>query len=414
MKILYLTWGETPRTSGAYGSQALNQFKANIALTGATGKFVAAVPLIHSGHVRERGQYTHELKNVRERLANIEYEQIPIYCAQPLIFPNRWTFKFNHIGANLRLRQLVDRFDPDVIHCRSYHATFAALRLREATSARYRILFDARGLWIDELALRKGWESSSRNYRFFRALESYLLGAADAVVAVSEGMKEYFISQAARRVETIYLSAPVRLLSSAAVRTETYVERVSVVYLGTLDSNSWHPPDELRRLIEYLLKLGLKIDLKIITMSDHAALEPIFKPLGLGSFRVVRTHSAKELAAELREADFGVLSYFRPTGVLEHRLSSVVMAIKTAEYLGAGVPILVNKHCGGAAGIVREHRVGLAYDPESFSELTRDAVISLLEPGVRRRAIDVAFAKFDIGSNAQRYASLYSSLAAPN
>jgi len=112
----------------------------------------------------------------------------------------------------------------------------------------------------------------------------------------------------------------------------------------------------------------------------------------------------------LASCHLGVLSYFNPETKNEKLLSSVVMAVKTAEYLAAGLPILVNKLCGGAAGIVEAHAVGIAYDPDTFAEIDGASFRALLGEEVSERAVSLAGDVFDYRANAERYSELYRSV----
>ncbi|WP_436287644.1 glycosyltransferase [Variovorax paradoxus] len=371
--------------------------------------FVSAVPLLHSGLVRERAAYFKEKNEVRKRLKGIPFFTLPIYAPQNFVFSSRHSFRTMHIGASWHLARLLRRIDPDVVHCRSYHATYAALQLRERLGKKYKVIFDARGVWSAEVALKRNFPEEGKNYKFLLNLEKWIVEKSDATISVSPQMGRYFENLGCNRSACIYLSAPVdkfEKLSSSAPK-EKEPQAIALVYLGTLGVDTWHKPSELVALYKHLVALVGRVRLKIITMSNHGALLKQLEALGLCDVEIVSTKSIEELAAELGGMDIGVLSYFKPKTKNERLLSSVVMAVKTAEYLAAGLPILVNKYCGGAAEVVSTNSVGIAYNPDTFEEITEHALNSLRTGGAQQRSVFIAKDLFDRSANAQRYAKTY-------
>lgn len=410
MKVAYLTWGETPRVSGVFGSQAIAQFVENgRALPDAQLYFISAIPLLNSGLVREKMGYFRERKKVIDRLEGIPFISIPIYAPQNFIFSSKKTFPWVHLGASRHLAKVLRKIVPDVVHCRSYHAAHAALRVRARLKLKFKVVFDARGLWSEEVALRKNFSRESEDYLFLKELEKRIVQESDATISVSSPMANYFENIGCKKSASIYLSASVEKLSKKADRMAPCQEDdpISLVYLGTLASTSWHHPSELIALYKHLSSLGRRITLKVITMSNHADIKLQLEESGIRDASIVLTKSPEELAQHLSEMQIGVLSYFKPKNENEKLLSNVVMAVKTAEYLAAGLPILVNRFCGGAAGVVKDNSVGIAYDPGTFEEIDGSSLQSLLHPEVSGRAVELAWDLFDYKSNAQRYKNIY-------
>ncbi|NRB64995.1 MAG: hypothetical protein HRU40_18570, partial [Saprospiraceae bacterium] len=162
MKIMYLTWGETPRSYGVFNSQVISQFiETKKIMEDDEFYFLSALPIIHSGLIREKTSYfSTEFKAVKNRLnkAKVEFAAIPIYAPQNFVTSAKNTFKFMHFGALKHFLKILNKVQPDVIHCRSYHAAFAAINAREKYGLFYKVIFDVRGLWPEEVALKKGWD----------------------------------------------------------------------------------------------------------------------------------------------------------------------------------------------------------------------------------------------------------------
>jgi hypothetical protein len=162
MKIIYLTWGETPRSYGVFGSQVINQLVSNYK-SNKDSQFhlVSAVPLIHSGFVREKINYIDEIKKIKRSLGNISFSWIPIYATQNFINSNRFTFKLMHGLSHLHLLRKMKEIKPDIVHCRSYHAAWAAITIRDKYKLNYKVIFDGRDLWPEEMALKQCFSEQS-------------------------------------------------------------------------------------------------------------------------------------------------------------------------------------------------------------------------------------------------------------
>ena len=162
---------------------------------------------------------------------------------------------------------------------------------------------------------------------------------------------------------------------------------------------------KIRDLLE-----GGSIKLVIVSTSDHCAIRHVLKDVPESDLTLTSTRTVDDLALIVSNANIVVLSYFIPKNNQEKVLASIVLAVKTAEYLATGLPILVNRHCGGAATVVVNNGLGIAYDPETFAELTRDCLRVLLKPSLREKAVSFSRENFDYKCNAERYADLYKSL----
>lgn len=161
MNIIYLTWGETPRTHGVYGTQVIDQLsfihsampESNIAL-------VCAVPIINSGIVRDGLNWIRDLINIKRFMLPVSFNLIPIVAPQNFVNSSRHTFCLFHIFTWRFLKRLILKYNPQIIHCRSYHSAWAAIKCRERYRFKYKVIFDPRGLYPEEVSLKR--EKSGR------------------------------------------------------------------------------------------------------------------------------------------------------------------------------------------------------------------------------------------------------------
>lgn len=408
MNIIYLTWGETPRSYGVFASQVIGQFVENSKQTKDNNYFfISAVPIVHSGLVRDKFGYFKEIEMVKKQLGSIPFIRIPIYVTQNFVNSSKATFKYMHIGVYRHLKNKFLEIKPEMVHCRSYHAAWAALKVKEKYGFNYKIIFDGRGLWPEEVSLKKGFKKDSKNYLFLKNIEKELLLKCDVSVAVSDTMKEHYKNLGANRVECIYLSASTQKLLPKQSQTTSKKKDTVFCYVGALSKDTWHQPLQLLELYRHLRNVVDNPKLIIVTTSNHEVIKEVFSEIPNEELTFTSTKSIDELSEVLSLADFGVLSYFKPKTTEEKLLGSMVLAVKTAEYLSAGLPVIVNSYCGGAAKIVENYHLGISYNPNSFEELTKKSIVSIKNKYTKFEINEKAKELFDYKVHAKEYVKLY-------
>ncbi len=412
MKICYLTWGETPRSYGVFGSQVIAQL-VETSKTMPESKFylVSGIPIIHSGLIREKLRYKTETKKIEKKLENICFNRIPIFSTQNFVISSRNTFKLMHIFSNIILANYLSSIKPNIVHCRSYHSAWAALKAKKENKLEYKIIFDARGIYPEEVAFKKNFSPTSRDYLFLKNVEKILLENSDISISVSDTMLEAFKEFNYKRIEKIYLSAPVTSLKPKVKISNKYnnFQKVTYCYLGALTENTWHQLSELLRLYKFLRTLNWQSNLKIITTSNHLKIKQVFSEF-LNEISVISIKTVKELKEHLGSVDIGLLQFRNNLTFAEKAVGHTILGTKTVEYLSAGLPIIVNKYCGGAATFIKRNKIGISYDPNTFKELSQKNISYFLNDGRHEDRARLAEKFFDYKSNAEKYKELYNCL----
>lgn len=410
MKIVYLTWGETPRSYGVFGSQVIGQFvETNRASAKDEFYFISGLPLVHSGLVREKFSYDTELRKVKEKLAEISFSVVPIFAPQNFVNSSKATFPFMHFFSDNLLARKLKKINPDVVHCRSYHAAYAAIKAKEKQNLSYKIVFDARGIWPEEVALKKGYSNSNDNYIFLKSIEKEILEKSNVTIAVSDTMKDRFRQLGAKEVKCIYLSANTEKLRNTR-RILTEGNAVVFTYVGALSENTWHSTTELHKLYTKIREQLPKTKLLIATTSSHQNILNIFSNIPNEELELTSFKDVSELKNIYSRSDYGLMSYFNPKTSKDMELSNMVLAVKIVEYLAGGLPIIVNKTCGGAAYLVDKYQLGITYDPNSFSEITKEKMTKFINDNKSEDRSSIAKQLFDYETNAVKYRQVYESL----
>ena len=408
MKVVYLTWGETPRTYGVFGSQVIGQFVETAKLSpDSEFHFISAVPMIHSGLTREKWKYFSELACVKKRLGSVQFHWLPIIASQNYVNSSKFTFIFMHGIAHWFLKKKLVRLRPEIVHCRSYHAAWAALSVRSKYSLNYKIVFDGRGLWPEEVALKRNWSKASDDYKFLKYIENILLSECDSSISVSHTMHEHYVGLGSKNDRCIYLSADTAQLKLDMNELDK-VKIIRFCYVGALSEDSWHQPQALVELYRKLRTLVPKSQLTIVTTSNHDALKRQFMEFPTDELVFTSTKTQSDLKQVLKFQDFGLMAYFLPTNSNEELLGKMVLAVKTAEYLAAGLPMICNGYCGGAARIIQDNKLGIVYFPENINSLTKEDILLYLNQSARQDCQTFALNNFDYSMNARRYKLAYS------
>lgn len=401
--IVYLTWGETPRSYGVFGSQTVGQFKSNAeSAPGLKYMFVSGVPVIHSGVYREKFQYAGELKKIQEKLVDIPFCVIWIPTIQTYINSNEKTFfKLHSRAAHRKLAEIVK--DAQVVHCRSYHAAWAALQTKNFYNLTYRIIFDVRGFWPEEVTYRKGYSEKISSYIFRKEIEKELVEKCECIVSVSRTMEDHMNEIGGRISKLILLSCDTNLAEEYPVQ-RVAKEKYRLTYCGALGHSTWHSPIALRNLYDkFKLELGAT-SLHLITTSPSANFMDAFSDLENGEVCISQAHSLDDVYRHLSVGDFYALSYRIPTNFIERTLARAVLATKTAEYSAFGRTILCNNYCGGASSLVDEHDLGITYSPHTHKEITKNNLMAAFGKVPDRDLINELFSA---ESHARQYADIY-------
>lgn len=352
MKILYLTWGETPRKSGVYGTQVLKQISFLHKYSNQlTIKLVCAIPLINSGILRDGIGWLRDIFYIKKNIMSCSMDIIPIVAPQNFIYSSRHTFKLFHFLGCYFLKKIIKKNKPDIVHCRSYHAAWAAIECRSKYRLKYQILFDPRGLFPEEISLKKGLSWTKKNIEFWKLIENKIILRSDYIVCVSDTMTEYFKSLGAKNVETIYLGVDDSIKINQRLTDDS---KILFCYVGALSEDGWHKTSELVKLFQRIIEIYNDARLLIVSNSNNFSVLKAFPVEQRHRVDIKSVKSYTEVADLIKNAHYGILSYFIPKTNHEKILSRMVLAVKTAEYTANSLPILCNMYCGGAESIIKK------------------------------------------------------------
>lgn len=302
-----------------------------------------------------------------------------------------------------------------IVHARGYVPALIALGARGASGARF--LFDMRGFWIDEKVEAGHWTSGGVLDRVGRWCERRFFRSADAIVSLTdEGVRAL--------AELGHDTAPnvlVRVIPTCVdldrftpgakepelVRSLGLAGACVLGCVGTM--SNWYMRHEMLRYLAYLTRLLDHTRVLIVTREDHHELEHDAERAGIPPGRLALAKADfNDMPLFIRLFDAGVF-FIRP--VLSKRGSA---ATKLAEFLGCGVPVVINDGVGDSGRIVRDGRVGVVLprvDADVFDQSLQDVRGLLADGEAASRCRRVAHELFDLESGVDEYRRLYGRLS---
>ena len=285
---------------------------------------------------------------------------------------------------------------PDIVHVRSYVPALMALWVRRWTRAK--LLFDIRGFWADERVEGGIWSAERLPYRVLYTIakwcERRFFATADAVVTLTHASVPR-VHELLRRRDVDVVVIPTCVDLDRFGLSEPRTDGPHLNWCGSI--GTWYRFDLVPPLAA---ALGLPLD--VVTRQTELAHDLLD-----GEPATVRTLPAELVPTALRTGDVGL-------SLCVGSASKVASApTRFAEYLAAGMPVVVNPGIGDTVAIVERERVGVVLEGEGEAAI-REAADRLRElladPELPARCRRVARDLFDVEAGSRAYSELYRSL----
>ncbi len=319
-QVIYLTFNDSP--GGIYSSQVIDTCRFLESEKIANVRLVAFVSL---------RKYFSFRKIIRSAFGN------------SIVLP-MWPGIQNWRKNLGRLRRIISKAKPDVIICRGIFATNLALD----SGCKVKVCFDGRGAYFSEFS-----EYDVSNGRFSTAeikeLEQRAIGESNFRLAVSNALISYWKKQYAysdnRHVVIPCTLAPHHLNNKESGRTDS---EIRIVFSG--GTGGWQSLQVLESILAPAFRNEQRLRLVILakTLPDNFTMAREFPG------RISNTWlTEKEVPAALSSCDYGWL-------VRENSVTNEVASpVKFAEYLAAGLQIIISRDLGDFSAFVEQHGCGM-------------------------------------------------------
>jgi glycosyltransferase involved in cell wall biosynthesis len=324
------------------------------------------------------------------------------------------------VFAGYRLaRRLVCQKQIELVHARSHIPATIALRLKRRLGTK--MIFDVRGLLADEYVDAHHWRKDSVPYRLTKNAERRALTAADGVVTLTQRIWDvikdwdslrdrsvpHAVVPCCADLELFHFDAAAR----AAWRTELGIEdRFVLVYSGSIDG--WYLTEEMCDFFVTLRAQKPTAFFLWLTNGNRERIKSLMTDRGVSKedFQIISALPA-DVPSYLSAADAG-LAFIK--NCFSKQASSPT---KYAEYLGCGLPLVINAGIGDSDALIDDEKVGVLVRRFDQEEYTRAAAaIGVMTNDVeqtRARTREVAERLLDVRRvGRERYVALYEQVLA--
>ncbi|MEX2014106.1 MAG: glycosyltransferase [Parcubacteria group bacterium] len=295
----------------------------------------------------------------------------------------------------------------NIIHARSYLSSLAVYFLKKM-GLKAKVVFDMRAPYLLEGVVYRRWVDPDPNYRFWEKAERKMFSSADAVVSQATGMVDY--------VKRISPSARVFYIPNC-VDTDKYLigheereagrkrlgigDRFALVYSGSF--GGLHPPSFIARLYFEFRKHLPDPYFLVVTHSNPVSISGKLAGLGISQseFKVLHHPPNLEKVISLGDVGVGAMGGEIPT-------TPLVLSVKVAEYLAAGLPVISSEEMRSVAELVEKEKCGVAiklFDQKDIRVKMQKLVREHEE--MRKNALRVARKYFSVKVCAKKYLKIY-------
>lgn len=306
----------------------------------------------------------------------------------------------------------------NVVHSRGHPSAQVGLFIKRLLGIH--LIFDCRGLWVDERVDKGGWDMSRHlhrmQYQYFKWVERKLFGGADQVVVLTEKVVKEVIKLGALpacKVTVIPCCADFQHFPlSTAMRKAQAKEKIGIPqaarvlgYLGSV--GRMYMLDRFFKLLELATLKDKEICAIVITQDEEAVRQLMKRNLHISLHRRVHIQPASRAdAPNILPAMDVLVSFIQPSYA---RMAA--SPTKLAECFAEGIPAICNGGVGDVTEQIQQLHAGVIIDPESDADLTNvlDKLDDVCAMGGQRLR-DAARPILGLEVAQERYRSVYSKL----
>ena len=263
----------------------------------------------------------------------------------PIMHLMKWYRK--KLGANI----------PVIYHCRGEDAAQWAVLLKQSFP-QDRVILDVRGYWPAETIYNKGIEDPAdatgahldEYKRAYTKLKN-IVSKVDAVTTVSTALKDLLVKEMSAPIDTSVVPCCVTHITDDSRRNEIRKEwgikddEIVLVYSGGTAVYQ-HLEDLTIPFLKKLIEKNNKVRLAFLS-AELEKIKTMLHAAGITKEDIIlKSFPQTAVGAALTACDVGILIR-KPTLV-----NRVANPVKIAEYLAAGLPLIIEKGVGGVADIL--------------------------------------------------------------
>jgi hypothetical protein len=334
----------------------------------------------------------------------------------PLMYHKKFTILatlFDVIIGVITCILFIIKYGVKLIHVRSYVPALIGFTLKKLLGTK--LIFDMRGFWVDERVDGGLWKPNGNLYHISKVFEQKLLINSDVIIsltysAVSEMKKFEYLNKIYKNFKVIPTCTDLKLFCNenySSLKLESTLNPIFTMgYLGSADL--WYLFDEVLVCFKILKSIITSSKIYIVNKGNHDFILEKLKQHNIQAKDfILESLDSEKIPGAIKRMDIGVF-FIKP---LYSKIAS--SPTKFAEFLGCGIPCLVNSGIGDLENIVNSRRVGVVineFDHQTIFKGLKDLLLLKNDITLRDRCFNAAIEIFDINEAVQSYKSIYEKL----
>ena len=242
-----------------------------------------------------------------------------------------------------------------IVHVRSYIPGLIILPIIRIFN--FKLLFDMRGLWVDEKSDRAGWSKTDLKYIFFKKIEKKLLFLSDSIICLThesiEILKNKFPKIKRKNIYHTFTCSDENIFKP--LQRKRTNQSIVFGHLGSVDTA--YNIEIIFQFLNILLKIDQNIKLIIFNEDKHDYLFKLKKKYQIHDSNIEIKFVLKyQLNEEINKIDICI--FFAK---LNFSIKSS-FPTKISEVLLAGKPIICNNFNKDINKLLTINKVGIIYD----------------------------------------------------
>ncbi len=316
-----------------------------------------------------------------------------------------------YIYGFIEIVKIIKKNKIDILHARSLPPAVLCMLVKIFLFSRISFIYDNRGVVIDELILMGQWKAESFRVKIFRNLERKVLKRADSIIVVSNYFKGFLLKKfnnihgLESKIDVIPNRTIIKSNNESEIISKKINEKTICVYSGS--AAVWQNIPKLINFIHIAVQTYSNIIFKIYTYEKKLLEQYLIDSIDLCRLTIIEA-SPKEVYHKLSEANFGLL--IRDNNLI----NNVASPLKFAEYLAAGVPIMISEGVGDSEEIIKKYEIGTIIKNDNYLLALKEMMNLLKDKDIYFRCLTAAKENFDINISFGQYQFLYNECISKN
>jgi len=309
------------------------------------------------------------------------------------------------IFGTKNILKIIKKENIKIIHARSLFPGLIGLLVKLKYGSNIKLIYDNRGVYIDEGIMQGRWKKNGAKVRFLRFAEKLLIKKSDQVVVVSNQFKKLLVE----KFGSVFVNKITVIANKTKVPTHFKVEKRSrfnnsniFVYSGS--AAKWQSIDKIFKLFCSIVKHIDNSTLKIVTYEKEPFINAMSKFPEIERNVSIVSSKFDNVINYLNKASCGIL--IRENNII----NNVASPLKFGEYLAAGLPVLVSEGIGDTREIIEKYNVGVIVEQNDYETAIKKINNLLHKTDINQRCFEVAKKEFNQLDAFKAYKIIYDKL----